>query len=726
MVFTWENQPNTENYRLDISEKPDFSVIAIRQNSIKGTRFTVKGLQANKTYYWRIHPSNRAGWGPFSDIWSFNTIATDIILRPPSLLFPGNGSNFASNNVSLTWANVPDATTYHLQISESAEFSTMAFQNQNIAGTSQNLTTLVNGKAYFWRIRARNNSVFSNWSPIGSFSIGAPDFVLESGLVGYWPTEEGSGNRMIDQSGNNLNATIQNISNVAWVSGKIGRAIRLNGGTGRYGVIAHKPILYTKNSITLAAWVRPSVLQRGHIFFKSAGNGFELWLDSDGRIEFRLNRTKNGSAYRLRSNFSYSNSLSKWIHVAATFDGVTSRLYINGQIDSEATYAPFEIGTTSGNLTLGSWDTNHRWIGDLDELRLYNRALSDNEILMLTGQSSNNIQNLPIQTSNLVAHWRMEEGSGDVLQDATGNGHQATFVNNGGITWSSGRIGLGLNLTGNTDRYATVPHRESLSLPNAITIAAWVKPNILHRGTIANKAAGNGFELWMTMEGNIEFRLNRGNNGFAYKLLTPYKYSNDIGKWIHIVATFDGQTSKIYINGVENISQTYAAPFEIGTTSGDLNIGALGSIQRLNGSLDDLRLYSNALSAPEIVALANPGQQAMRVIESEALKSKIGENSEETMTALAEQQSSGEDKPAVKLYPNPAEDVININNLWMKDGSVQVMIYDMNGSIRMHTSEQVYFNHLRLEIGHLGLPTGTYVLLIQDNLHRERLRFIKK
>jgi hypothetical protein len=57
---------------------------------------------------------------------------------------------------------------------------------------------------------------------------------------------------------------------------------------------------------------------------------------------------------------------------------------------------------------------------------------------------------------------------------------------------------------------------------------------------------------------------------------------------------------------------------------------------------------------------------------------------------------------------------------------VQVMIYDMNGSIRMHTSEQVYFNHLRLEIGHLGLPTGTYVLLIQDNLHRERLRFIKK
>ncbi|WP_194977209.1 LamG domain-containing protein, partial [Aquiflexum lacus] len=81
-----------------------------------------------------------------------------------------------------------------------------------------------------------------------------------------------------------------------------------------------------------------------------------------------------------------------------------------------------------------------------------------------------------------------------------------------------------------------------------------------------------------------------------------YNYSGDLGEWIHVAATFDGTTSRIFVNGTEDVSSIYA-PFNIGTSSGDLVIGAVSTIQRFNGAIDDLRLYGRALEVSEIFEL---------------------------------------------------------------------------------------------------------------------------
>ncbi|MCL6261770.1 LamG domain-containing protein, partial [Aquiflexum sp. TKW24L] len=138
---------------------------------------------------------------------------------------------------------------------------------------------------------------------------------------------------------------------------------------------------------------------------------------------------------------------------------------------------------------------------------------------------------------------------------------------------------------GSTNRFALVPHNPTLEIPNGLSIAAWVKPNVLHRGTILNKSDGNGFEFWLDNNGQLEFRLNRGTNGNTYLIRSNYNYSGDLGKWIHVAATFNGTEIIIYVNGVANITKTYA-PFTIGTTSGNLILGALGTVQRFNGGLD--------------------------------------------------------------------------------------------------------------------------------------------
>ncbi|WP_040481803.1 LamG domain-containing protein, partial [Mariniradius saccharolyticus] len=190
------------------------------------------------------------------------------------------------------------------------------------------------------------------------------------------------------------------------------------------------------------------------------------------------------------------------------------------------------------------------------------------------------------------------------LIDHSGNGYHATLQSTANVEWVSGIEGLGLSLNGWANRFAKLPHQNGLEFTEKITISAWVRPNALHKGTIVSKADGNGFEFWLDSNGQLEFRLNRGNNGSQYRMRSTYNYSGDIGKWVHLAATFDGTTMRVFVNGQEDKSQSFT-PFTIGTNSGDLVIGALGTIQRLNGSLDELRLYNRALDPAEILLLAN-------------------------------------------------------------------------------------------------------------------------
>lgn len=722
VLFSWENQPNSEFYRLEISENSNFSTTAFVRTLIRGTSIAVEGLQTNRTYFWRVRTSNPAGNGERSEIWSFRTVNGEINLYPTSPISPQKASIFKNSDINFSWAAVSEATAYHLQVSERSDFSTITFQNQNISTTTFNLASLNSGKAYFWRVRARNGSIFSAWSDVWNFSIGSQDNLLNVGLVGYWPMEEGSGNRMLDQSGNNLHATIQDTRNIAWVEGQQGRAISLPGNIGRFGVVTHQPVLNIPNALTLAAWVRPSQLNRGTIFSKSAGNGFELWLDINGNVEFRLNRGSNGGTYRLVSNFNYGNSLNQWIHVAATFDGTTSTIYINGEEDISRTYAPFTIGTSSGNLTLGSMGDIQRWSGDLDELRLYNRALNKNEILLLMGEVPTSESNTPTSGNGLVGHWKMDEGSGNQLLDASGNQFHATLLRADGVFWERGVLNQAIRLSGLTNRYGVVSHHQQLTLPNAITITAWVSPAELGRSTIISKAAGNGFELWLDINGFIEFRLNRGNNNATYRLRSNFNYSQAVGRWIHVAATFDGQTSKIFINGIEDISQTYQ-PFGIGTNSGDLIIGALGTIQRFAGRMDDLRLYERALTNAEIQQLVSAASNNRNSDQEfadyfEGLNLGIKDDMIEFVNLEVNQ------KPL--LFPNPVSNEVSVASLWKREGPVQVLIYDVKGAVVSEQTLIVSEQLINMDIQSLQLKPGYYMLMVQDKMNREIFRFIKK
>lgn len=463
--------------------------------------------------------------------------------------------------------------------------------------------------------------------PKNSLPTGPVD--LNKGLVAHWKMDEGRGNILVDHSGKSNNATIVDPTGIKWVTGKVGSAVRMPDSKGRYfSEVRHNSSLNLTDAVTISAWIRPSVGGTRTIISKIP-NGYELGTFENGTIEFRINRESDGATYRLRSNKRYPTDGKTWMHVVATFDGSSSVIYVNGVSDNSAGYGPTKIRANSNPLTIGARGTIYRWEGDLDDVRVYNRAVSRSEAASLFSGDLSGTVNKPSATppstspsspspaptgspapsipqdvsKGLVGFWKMDEGSGRTLMDHSGNKNNASIVDESGVRWVKGRDGSAIRMDNPSGRYySTVPHNSTLNMTNAITISAWIRPGVTANRAIVSKAP-NGFELGTFENGKIEFRINRESDGSKYRLRSKTSYPTDQNTWIHVAATFDGTNSTIYINGVADNSANYPN-IKIRQNNNPLVIGARNSGYRWEGDIDNLMIYNRALSATEIKGLA--------------------------------------------------------------------------------------------------------------------------
>ena len=214
-------------------------------------------------------------------------------------------------------------------------------------------------------------------------------FAHDLPLVGYWAMNEGSGTTLLDSSSYANNGTW--FGSPSWVTGMKGQAISLNGTT-QYGAVRDTSSLHITNAITLAAWIAPakdSVQQR--IISKAVQgttDGYELTLSSLGQVFFRVNQTQNsGIGWKVQSTTLYPYSGSSWLHAAGTYDGTTFRIYINGAEEASWT-AALAISSNADSLYIGRQkDGQYPFKGDIDEARIYNRALSLSEIQALASHT---------------------------------------------------------------------------------------------------------------------------------------------------------------------------------------------------------------------------------------------------------------------------------------------------------------------------------------------------
>jgi len=214
---------------------------------------------------------------------------------------------------------------------------------------------------------------------------------------------------------------------------------------------------------------------------------------------------------------------------------------------------------------------------------------------------------LDVPAGDMVARWTMDEGSGTVIHDATSYANDGTLI--GSPAWVAGVSGQAVALNGGT-QYASVPHSASLNISSALTLAVWIKPSMLATQPVIAKETygtpvwGYALELSSVAPGRPFFRLDNNTPGSG-RLDGVTAYPQDGNTWMHVAATYDGATMKLYINGVLDASQSRA--ISIPTNTLPLAIGAqsTGETGRwFRGAVDDARVYNRALSAAEIAALA--------------------------------------------------------------------------------------------------------------------------
>ena len=204
-----------------------------------------------------------------------------------------------------------------------------------------------------------------------------------AGLVGYWKLDETSGTTAADSSGLANNGKL--VGAPAPAAGIVNGALQFNG-SGNRVVVPDQPSLDISNQITISAWINPQKAATQYLVKKGrtdSVNGFELSLGSNGKVFVRFNQKTMGNKLRLDSKTSYPTNGNTWMFVAATYDGSTIKLYINGVLESTL-QATFKIGVNSLPLAIGAQDDGKSGTkGRIDDVRVYNRALSANEIAAL-------------------------------------------------------------------------------------------------------------------------------------------------------------------------------------------------------------------------------------------------------------------------------------------------------------------------------------------------------
>jgi hypothetical protein len=245
----------------------------------------------------------------------------------------------------------------------------------------------------------------------------------QSGLVAYWPMDEASGTTTVsDSTGNGNTGTSTSSTNVT--TGKSGNA-RSFSGTEYISITDHSGLNGTK--MTVAGWVYPTTFVTGAPIYNRRTTPGNV-----GGVTVELNGTSGSvgcyfyisGAWRVASSATLL-TLSQWNHVACTYDGSIIKPYINGTIDSNTTSISGSINQPSSPSVeiARNISSAAKWQGNLDETRIYDRALTATEISNLYYQYSG------IASLTLTGNFTVSSGTFISPSTLTIAGN---FTNNGG------------------------------------------------------------------------------------------------------------------------------------------------------------------------------------------------------------------------------------------------------------------------------------------------------
>ncbi|MGP8322149.1 MAG: LamG domain-containing protein, partial [Methanosarcinaceae archaeon] len=434
---------------------------------------------------------------------------------------------------------------------------------------------------------------------------------LQKGLVGHWP---------LDKESLQSATTFADKTPYENVGTKYGSVLKFDG-VDDYVNCGNDESLDITNAITISAWVNlatlsptgsyPSIVKK----YTPASSGYGM---NYRRTENRFGMAVYDGTEHLVMTVADGCVVDTWYHVVGTWDGATMIMYVNGTTSGTPVAHDGSIVNDAGSLNVGTYGSSSQaFDGSIGDTRIYNRALSEAEILTLYEGGA-------VSETGLVAHYKFGDKAGATLTDETANNNDGTLT---GFTstaagygdthdsgWNTnatpnvfapdnmGQSGRAMSFDGASD-YVNCGDDESLDITEAITISAWVKTDdkTSFKGILCKEDSG-GVYNYLIYVMDSSFRFQSYNGRVLFSATTGAIISENT--WYYVVGTFDESlgslNGKIYLDGELKGQYTYTSPLP--TNNANVSIGKYGTAE-FNGSIADVRIYNRALEPEEITML---------------------------------------------------------------------------------------------------------------------------
>jgi hypothetical protein len=394
-------------------------------------------------------------------------------------------------------------------------------------------------------------------------------------------------------------------------------ALRFNG-TSNYVQASDAGLPAGNSDRTMCAWINTENLPASnqHFVIGSYGssglgnNSFFSLFNNGGTQNIQIGSSIGGTCAAVQIGCAaISIPMNTWVHICGRLSGGNVNLYINGADIGPGTSKTFNT-TVSGTLTAASLnDFTSFFKGKIADVRIYNRALSIGEILILaTNIQDGLVVNFPF-TANVTGTGQED----DIWFNRIDMTRNAAPPYNPNVIPLPGSFGKSVGFDGSTQSLSSTATTNLLpggSSPRSL--CAWVKPSVLPLGlTVKNflsyGPSGNANCLALYNDNINPVRALYCTIG-AGDLNSPYQVNSltafNVGVWYHMCGTYNGTTMSQYVNGslIGSLSNT------LNTITSPLIIGAQSPtpVYYFSGDIDEVRIYNRVLSLAEIRTLASP------------------------------------------------------------------------------------------------------------------------
>ncbi len=337
-----------------------------------------------------------------------------------SLPDPAATTTAGSNCASLGLPSLPGSYTYHCaasstfrkvdgsgwipvnlsSISSGAPLGQLPIDPVNTSSTGNYLTYVVSSTQYMVTALPESQkqklalaiqpmvSLYPSVMAVGNTQAINPLFNTQ-GLVGYWPMDEGTSTVALDMSGSGNNGTWSGSTTNGsyYVAGKVGLYTgNFDGSTNRIALGTPAALALSSSDFSLCAWAYPTAVSLYYEIINSGdaltvtSSSYELLWSYGGNSKFSFDTFVSASPSNLQSA---SQGINSWYSVCATRQGSLKSIFVNGVFQASTTQVgPLNVQNA---VAIGSGGTALRlpFSGMIDDVRIYNRALSAAEVQAL-------------------------------------------------------------------------------------------------------------------------------------------------------------------------------------------------------------------------------------------------------------------------------------------------------------------------------------------------------